>query len=163
MEKLPVLSVKKTRLERLHDILSIVILAYSIVYLIMRWTGIPETIPIHFDARGNADGWGGRSFLFFLPLLSIFLYIGLSLLRKIPHKFNYPGPVTEQNAARLYKAAILLLSWIKLELMLLFGYLQWSIIQNALGHSSGLGIWLLPVTLIVTIGTVFLFIVRMRK
>lgn len=163
MEKPPVLSVPRTLLERLHDSISVVVLAYSIVYLILKWTSLPETIPIHFDVRGNADGWGSRAFLLFIPLLSIILFIGLSLLRKIPHKFNYPGPITAQNAARQYRAAISLLSWIKVELILLFGYLQWSIIQNAIGHSAGVGIWLLPVTLIVVFGTVIIHIVRMRK
>lgn len=163
MEKRPVLSVPRTLLERLHDSISVVVLVHSIVYLILKWTDLPETIPIHFDGRGNADGWGSRAFLLFMPLLSMFLFIGLSLLSKIPHKFNYPGPITPQNAAHQYRAAKSLLSWIKVELVILFGYLQWSIIQNAGGHSSGLGIWLLPVTLVVVFGTVIIHIVRMRK
>ncbi|CAH1199014.1 hypothetical protein PAECIP111893_01208 [Paenibacillus plantiphilus] len=163
MEKRPILSVPKTLLERLHDSISVVVLVYSVVYLILRWTDLPETIPIHFDGHGNADGWGSRAFLLFMPLLTIVLFIGLSLLSKIPHKFNYLRPITAQNAAHQYRTAKSLLSWIKVELVILFGYLQWSTIQNAAGHSSGLGIWLLPVTLIVIFGTVIIHIVRMRK
>jgi uncharacterized membrane protein len=141
----------------------ILVLMFSFIYMLIKWTNLPTTIPIHFNARGEADGWGNRVTLIILPIISLMLYAGLSLLRRIPHHFNYIVPITEQNAEAQYRLSLLLLSWIKLEIVILFGYISWSSIQNAVGLSSGLGIWLLPVSLIILFGTIAITMTRMRK
>ncbi|MBW7475453.1 DUF1648 domain-containing protein [Paenibacillus oenotherae] len=163
MEKLPVLSLPRTRLEQLHDILSVVVLAFSIIYFILNWSDLPQTVPIHYNGRGEADGWGSKATLLILPLLSLILFIGLSILSKYPHKFNYPFKINAENAPHQYQTAKLLLSWMKVELVLLFGYLQWSIIQNALGHSAGIGVWLLPAVLVIIFGTIIIHLIRMKR
>ncbi|MGO4375177.1 DUF1648 domain-containing protein [Paenibacillus sp. MCAF20] len=141
----------------------ILVLMVSFIYMLIKWTNLPTTIPIHFNARGEADGWGNRVTLILLPFIALILYVGLSLLRRVPHHFNYIVPITEQNAEAQYRLSLLLISWIKLEIVILFGYISWSSIQNAVGLSSGLGIWLLPVSLAVMISTIVLAMIRMRK
>ncbi|MGO4538866.1 DUF1648 domain-containing protein [Paenibacillus sp. 2TAB19] len=150
-------------IERLHDWICFALILLSYVFLIFKWSDLPATIPIHYNARGVADGWGGRATLFILPTIALILYAGLTLLRRIPHHFNYIVQITEQNAVAQYRLSLMLLSWIKLEIVVLFGYIQWSTIQNAAGLSSGLGIWMLPVSLFILLGTILIAITRMRK
>lgn len=163
MEKRPILAVPRTALERWHDTAAIAVLLLSIAYFAWRWPGLPSTIAIHFGAKGDPDGWGSKAALLLLPALSLFLYAGLTLLRQIPHHFNYLKPITEQNAHYQYRTAIHMLSWLKLEIVLLFGYIQWALIRNAEGLPSGIGIWLLPAALAAVIGTLIIYIVKLTR
>lgn len=70
-------------------------------------------VPIHYNALGQVDIWGNRSFFWLLPLLSLTFYIGISISEKYYSKFNYPIKVTEKNANSLYKLALGLLRHMK--------------------------------------------------
>jgi len=50
-----------------------------------------STIPVHYGFSGQPDAWGGKIELLELPVVSVLLYFGLTLLARYPHKFNYPG------------------------------------------------------------------------
>ncbi|OMF37867.1 hypothetical protein BK133_04475 [Paenibacillus sp. FSL H8-0548] len=138
-------------------------MAFSFVYLIVNWSTLPETIAIHFNVRGEADGWGSKAFLFFPLMISLVLYIGLTLLRKIPHHFNYMTTITEQNAPYQYKISLELLSWIKLELVVIFGFLQWAIIQDAKGETSIFSISQLPIAFVILLGTIVFYVIKLKK
>ncbi|MCA0756828.1 DUF1648 domain-containing protein [Paenibacillus sp. N4] len=163
MEKRPILAVPRTALERWHDAAAIVILLLSIVYFGWKWPGLPATVAIHFNAKGDPDGWGSKATLLLLPALTLFLYAGLTSLRQIPHHFNYLKPITEQNALYQYRTAIHMLSWLKLEIVLLFSYMQWAFIRNAEGLASGIGIWLVPAALAAVFGTLIIYIVKLTR
>ncbi|WP_339206773.1 DUF1648 domain-containing protein [Paenibacillus sp. FSL K6-3182] len=163
MANLPKLTIAKSNLERWHDGISVLLLLSSVIYLIVKWPDLPQTIAIHFNGRGEADGWGSKAALVILPIISFLLFAGLALLRKIPHEFNYMTTITEQNAPYQYKTSILLLSWIKLEIVALFAYVQWAAIQVASGGASKLGIWLLPVILVILIGTIVFYVMKSKK
>ncbi len=163
MNNNPMLSVPKTNIERLHDAIALIVILASLAYFVWRWSSLPESVPIHFDGSGEADGWGSKGVLILMPALMLILYVGLSLLRKIPHRFNYLKPITETNAVYQYRTSLQLLSWIKVEIVLLFGYIQWSIIRNAEDLASGIGLWLLPVALVVIFGTIIYYITRLVK
>lgn len=163
MANLPKLTIAKSNLERWHDGISVLLLLSSVIYLIVKWPDIPQTIAIHFNGSGEADGWGSKAALVILPIISFLLFAGLAHLRKIPHQFNYMTTITEQNAPYQYKTSILLLSWIKLEIVALFTYVQWAAIQVASGGVSSLGVWLLPVILVILIGTIVFYVMKSKK
>ena len=66
------------------------------------YPSLPDTIPIHFNARGEADVFGSRATIFMMPIPSVFLGALLLWLSRMPHLYNYPGQVTEANARSLY-------------------------------------------------------------
>jgi immunity protein, SdpI family len=55
------------------------------------WPQLPERLPIHWNIRGEVDGWGNKFMgLLFLPLMVLGLYFLLLLLPLIdPGKSNY--------------------------------------------------------------------------
>jgi len=163
MANLPRLTIAKSNLERWHDGIAILLLLFSFIYLIVKWSDLPQTIAIHFNGSGEADRWGGKASLIILPILALVLFVGLTLLRKIPHQFNYMTTITEQNAPYQYKSSIHLLSWVKLEIVALFTYVQWAVIQNASGGVSSLGVWLLPVIFVILIGTIVFYVIKSKK
>ena len=55
---------------------------------------LPETVPIHFNMEGKADGWGSRESIFIGPAIlgfvSFFVYLLMINIRKIDPK-RYEG------------------------------------------------------------------------
>lgn len=57
----------------------------------VRWGSVPDQIPIHWNAAGEVDGYGGRfSGLLLLPLLALGIYLLLRYIPRIdPARANY--------------------------------------------------------------------------
>jgi len=111
------------------------------------YTNLPDTIPVHYNGAGQADGFGGKATILTLPLIATVLFIGLTILNKFPHIFNYPTNITPDNALRQYTNATRLIRYLKFIIVVIFGLIAFKTIQNANGQEDGLGIWFLPVTL----------------
>ncbi|REK74935.1 DUF1648 domain-containing protein [Paenibacillus paeoniae] len=158
----PIIRIPKTKFEWLLDGLSLLALLLPVIYLFVVWAELPAQVPIHFNAVGEPDGWGSKGISLILPIVGLLLYGGLTLLRKIPHHFNYPVALTKENAEQKYRLSIQLIAWMKFQISLLFGFILWNVIRTAQGQSGGLG-WLMPAALIVIFGTIIYFTVRIAK
>jgi uncharacterized membrane protein len=116
---------------------------------------LPDRIPTHFDISGQPNAWGPPGFLWFLPLVAVGLYILLTVVGSIRYRrYNLPVAVTESNLPFIQQETILMVAWIKCEMLCLFAYLQWSIIQSARDGTFRLSPLLLPVSLVVIFSTV---------
>lgn len=111
-------------------------------------------VPTHFDASGNANGWGPASALWLLPAVAAALYLGMTLISRFPASFNYPVKLTEENSAQLKGLSMDMLAWVKLEIICLFAYIQWSTIAMASQGHGGLRPALLPISMAAIFGTV---------
>lgn len=105
---------------------------------------LPDRIPVHFNAIGQADRYGDKATLLVLPLLATALYMGITKINKYPHIFNYITKITESNAQTQYTLATRLLRFMKLSVLLLFSALIVLIYLTTIGVTSGLGVWFLP-------------------
>ena len=92
---------------------------------------LPARIAIHFDLAGNPNGWGSPGSLAILPLVTLGLYLLVTVLSGVPDLFNYPVEVTDENRERLQAISIQLLRWIKTEVVCLFAWISWMCIQGA--------------------------------
>jgi uncharacterized membrane protein len=108
---------------------------------------LPHTIPIHFDGAGKIDGYGNKFIIIFEPIVASVLFIGLSILNKYPHIFNYSSQITPENAAYQYRLATRLIRYIKLVIVLLFAFIMYTSIQSAYTQTDGDGLILLPIFL----------------
>jgi uncharacterized membrane protein len=117
------------------------------VLTITSYSNLPETIPTHYNGAGQADGFGGKATILTLPLIATILFIGLTVLNKFPHVFNYPTEITQDNAFRQYIYATRLIRYLKLIIVFIFGLIEFKTIQNANGEADGLGVWFLPLTM----------------
>jgi hypothetical protein len=94
-----------------------------------------------------------------LPLVSIGLVVLLTVLSRFPHLYNYPWPITAENAPHQYALARLLLRWMTLEIVWMFCGLQGLIIQSALSHQSPEAIVLfIPAMLLTLVVTIILYL-----
>ena len=106
---------------------------------------LPDTIPTHFNARGEADDFGSKTTIWIMPLIGVGLYVLLTGLNRAPHIFNYGVRITKENAEYQYRLGTRLLRILKVLVMLLFAYIAWGIIQGALSGRTDLGpevVWL---------------------
>lgn len=78
----------------------LIIIGYSI-YLISRYSSIPEIIPIH-GYGGKNDGSGSKLFLFAPILLNIIILIFIWLIIRRPDKIKFTFEVKEDDQAKTY-------------------------------------------------------------
>lgn len=143
----PILKAPLTIIDRIIDGIGWVILVAVWYLTITHYHSLPETIPIHFNAAGKADGFGGKITILMLPIVATILFVGMTVLNRFPQVFNYPTEITEENATRQYTNATRIIRYIKTVIVIVFGSIVYMTIQNATGKADGLGAWFLPVTL----------------
>lgn len=113
-------------------ILGFVLVAYS-------YGSLPQEIPVHFNARGEADDYGNKVILWLLPAVNLILFVVLEYAAKTPFDmFNYPVAITEENAARQHRIALQLLAYMRVVICLLLAYLVYAIVRSAQSGGSQL-------------------------
>jgi uncharacterized membrane protein len=108
-------------------------------YVLTNYSGLSEIIPIHFDLKGNADGFGSKKNILGLPIVVTIIFIGLSLLNRFPHVFNYPVKITAENALKQYTAATRMIRQLKLIIVLVMGWFAYKSIAISKGTSEASG------------------------
>jgi len=159
-EERPKLNIKLSPTDQVLELLG-----WGVLLALWVWTGtsyssLPDTIPTHFNAAGEADGFGRKASIVGLPVIATLLYIGLTLLNRVPHIFNFPTPVTPDNALRQYTNATRMIRYLKLILVLVFAGISFQTIQQANGTGEGLGLWFLPLTLVLVFMPLVYFVVK---
>ncbi len=159
-EERPKIKLIPTTADNLVDLLGWIMLLSIWALTTTHYSTLPDTIPTHFNAAGEADGFGSKASIIGLPVIATLLFIGLTVLNRYPHIFNYPLAITEDNALRLYTLATRMLRYLKLVLVLVFGGIEFMTIQHATGKGAGLGVWFLPLTLVLVFLPLIYFVVK---
>lgn len=147
MEERPKIKLELTTADKIFEIVGWFLILAVWGLIITNYSNLPDTIPTHYNGAGQADGFGGKATILMLPLIATILFVGLTVINKFPHIFNYPTNITQDNALRQYTYATRLIRYLKLIVILIFGLIAFKTIQNANGEADGLGIWFLPMTL----------------
>lgn len=144
MQLNPKIKLPLTYLDKALDTLGLMLTLSLWGLSIFSFIQLPTIIPIHFNAAGEVDGYGSNSTLIILPILGTLLYIGLSLLNKRPHIFNYIVIITEENAAQQYIYATRMIRFLKISIVLIFNIVILSTYLSSVGFIKGLGLWFIP-------------------
>lgn len=100
------------------------------ILAIVAYPSLPDTIPSHFNARGEVDGYSSRATLFLLPAVATFSLLILLLVGPLKSKFSnlsttvYSVPLQPMTEARLLKVIAFLTA-------ILFFVIETLIIQTA--------------------------------
>jgi uncharacterized membrane protein len=161
--KRPVLKLPLTGWEKGLEVLSVMGVVFTFILVYQSWGILPDRIPTHFGFAGQPDAWGNKASLFFLPIMTVAMYLLLTIVSRFPHTFNYPGKITKENAATQYLMARYLIAVLKVETIWLFAYIQWVTIEVALGKTTGLSNLFLPIFMIVMLGTIVVYFYKARE
>jgi uncharacterized membrane protein len=159
----PKLKIKLTTVDYIIEIIGFIGIICLIALPIYYFNDLPDRLPTHFSALGQADSYGNKNMIWLLPALGLILYIGMTILNKYPHVFNYPIKVTNENAERLYKSGTITVRFLKIVVILSFAYLNFRIIKIGLNEIAGIGKLFVPIFLALIFGSIGIMISRMMK
>ena len=75
------------KLEFKKELPLIGIVLIPFIYLGTVWNSLPEIVPIHWNSKGEIDGWGNKFTLIgMLFILPVFTYLIMSVISKIDPK-----------------------------------------------------------------------------
>ncbi len=149
--------------DRIFESLAIAGVLYGLFIIIQAWPTLPQTIPTHFDASGNPDGFGSKEWIWLLPAISVVMVPAILFFRRYPWLSNVPWEINEDNAIRQYELLVRLLSLCACAVSFIFLVLTFDTISTASGGSSLFGKWLMLIFTVPIIGIlVWYFIVGWR-
>lgn len=149
--------------DKLIEAVSVIILLIIFFLPQYYYNDLPAKIPIHFNISGQPDNYAGKVLIWLLPFLSLFFYLGFTILKRMPHILNYPGHRTLNKNKEQYKIAVRILRYLLLVVLASFLYLVYGTINVALKQWEGIGS--MPVIIIVLLILLILtvFVRRMVK
>lgn len=138
MQKRPKLVIKLTPFDIFLEILALVGILFSLSICIYYGHSLPERIPTHFALDGSPDGYGSKNTIWFLVILIGIMYSFFSIISRFPESFNYLTEITQENAYNSYQKALRLLRLVKVWAVAVLAYINWVVIQIALGNYQGM-------------------------
>lgn len=153
-------------LRRILDNVSIaglLLIAWITVQALYGPESLATRIATHFDAAGNANGWGPRGALLGLPIAAILLYTLMTVVARYPTVFNFPVRVTPRTRPRLEALALDMTAWLKAEIVWLFAWIQHVTIEFARTGRNSLSPFFMPVVLAVVLITVVGYVIAMQR
>jgi len=145
------------------EALAAICLIYMVTQLIVVYPEIKQQVPTHFGTNGTPDAWGSKTSLILIPVVSIVIYAGLTILNKYPYIFNYPVPITEENASKQYQLAKSLITALKFTTTGLFLYIQLQTISVVKEIQTGLGTYFLIIILIGSFIPIIIYFILASK
>lgn len=134
----------------------------SILLIMINYADLPDKIPSHYNFAGDADAWSTKTFIFFMPVLGLLIWLMLHYLVSNPKLDKYihvPSLYGQPNKAQIENAK-LLIYFIKFEMMALFTFLVIKDLYTALGMPFKLGVWESIIILSVLGVTIIIFMAR---
>lgn len=147
----PKISIELDLLDKLFELIAFCLFCLLLFLPTYYFKDLPDIIPRHFNFSGKPDGFSGKNVIWTLPAISALLYIGLTILNRYPHLFNYPQPITEENAHRQYRLATKLIRSLKILITGSFCYITYGTIQTSLQLQNGLGELTTPIFLFLSL------------
>ena len=107
------------------------LLVAPLIALLALWNDLPARVPIHWNLRGEIDGWSSKTFMLLLPLISLGIILLLHILPRFDPKLGH--------AAGGHGRMQSVLGILRLALAAFFGVIFWMQLAAALGHSVAAG------------------------
>lgn len=155
---------QRTAIDFICESIAIGAIIYGLILVLQHWSRLPNSIPIHFDASGVADGWGPKGMIWLLPAISVVMIPSMLIFRRFPWLLNTPVKITEENAEYQYGLFVRLLNVLACVVSLLFLALLNDTISIAGGGESLLGSWFMPIFIVpIVVTLLWYFVSAMRR
>ncbi len=141
---------------------------YSLFLIVTNLPRLPARIPTHFNAGGEADGWGSPDTLWFLLLIQVltcgvFLLVPL-LARRFPGAVNLGtrrlSDFTPAQRERIMPVLDDMMGYMSVLLSLLFAFLVRGTIQAAFSAHPRLAPWWILVVFLATFAATIIYYLR---
>lgn len=153
-----VMKIKRRKLDIILNILCLIILFSTVLFLAVAWSKIPDKVPMHYDFTGNIDRWGSKLEIITLPIIAWIMYIFITIIERFPQVWNTGVKVTEENKERVYSTLLNLISTMKFIIVGVFMYLT---VNTALNLE--LSVWFLPIFILIIFGNLLYWLLKLLK
>ncbi len=147
-----------TRLQKNVGLATWLVVAAMLGFVLLRWPGLPQQVPLHYNLAGEIDRWGSKTEMLLCPAICLAAVLLLSTCLRLPKLWNLPVRPTAENKEQLYSMTKTMLLWLRLEMALVFFYLNVSILLL-----QKISLWYLPITLGVIFGTLWYYGYKERQ
>jgi len=129
----PELNINVSKGERIFEVIIIAFLVGFSIFSLKNYVILGDTIPIHFNFKGEPDNFGPKGIFLLLLTLKWLITLGLLFLTRKPHLYNYPIKVTETNYEKLYKIASKFMRNLSFYVVYLFSTIEIYVVHSAMG------------------------------
>lgn len=105
---------KKPAPIRVPTLLSALVLVLTTAYALLRYSALPELIPIRFNGAGEAVGFGARGMIFLYPAVALLFWGVLTLVassKALLGHLNLPFPVPDTARAEVVDLSRAMIAW----------------------------------------------------
>ena len=117
------MKIKPTAADVIMEILSLVLMIGVSLYIFIRWSSIPDKIPMHYNFAGEIDRWGEKGELLFLIAIAWGIWLLITVTERFPKFWNTGVEVTEKNREHVYRTLKYMVKTMKLIIVIIFTYL----------------------------------------
>lgn len=155
------------KIDRILNLLAFFFLLGMFANLVLSWSSIPNTVPVHFNFWGEPDSFGAKGTLFILPCIGVGIFVLLIVLHKYLSVLNsfdlQQKKISQQKkeASEIYTRSML--SWHNFLILAFFFYLENESIQIALEHKKALNPYALLIFILSITVTMIYYIVRIQR
>lgn len=141
----PKIKVPLEPIDIIADLISLSLLITLIIFTAVQIQDMPETIPTHFNFEGEADDFGSKYSMSILPGIGIIMFILFNVLNRYPYIHNYMVNITEENVLKNYRFSTRILRFVLLFVLLLFAYIQYTVVRYVENDGVAFSNWLVPI------------------
>lgn len=85
--------------------LSVLCFLFTLIFVIVKYSSLPDMLPTHFNARGEIDGWGGKPAAAFVPpIIGFILLVILGPIQFFPQLWNNTQGVPAYKLPRVIRS-----------------------------------------------------------
>ena len=88
-------------IRRVTNGITIALIAGYVLFLVIVWKRIPETVAVHFNVRGEADSFGSKTSLLIEAGMMVLLFVLFAVIERFPSIWSFPVRVTPTNRQAL--------------------------------------------------------------
>ena len=146
----------KTKFGKTMQILSVLCLTASTLFLAAGWNQIPEKVPGHYNFAGEADSMTGKGTLILIPVMNWLMYLGISALEHFPQVWNTGVEITAQNRERVYRGLSHMIVSLNVSVVRLVACMS-------VWHDSEMPSWFFTAAMLLTFGPMLFFLIQLWR
>ncbi|WP_426274238.1 DUF1648 domain-containing protein [Chryseobacterium sp. S-02] len=108
----------------ISDIFNFGLLVFLWWFTIKHYKTLPQTIPVHFDFDGKADGFGSKKYSFLMPVFATVFYFLFAFVFRDPESANYPVKITEENKDAQFLIMEIFIRWLYILIVMIILNIQ---------------------------------------
>jgi uncharacterized membrane protein len=147
--------------DKIWEAISILSLLTIAVLIAFTLSTLPDTIPIHFNFQGKADGFGSKYTLWLLFGIAVLMYATFTFISFRPEL--YKSRMTENNLEEQYKLTAKMTRTTKMYILLFFVILTLFILQAAQGKWTEQIPFLILIFFALILPPTFYYLIKLSK